>query len=320
MIQDLLEADLLEEKMAHIPVLLDDVLKYLKPEAGKIYVDATFGAGGYSKAILTHTDCKIIAIDQDPDVIIHAHTLEQEFGNRFTFLQGNFEHLPLLLSQAGYSKVDGVVFDLGVSSMQLDNGMRGFSFMQDAPLDMRMNNKEGITAADLVNSASEEELANIIYQYGEERDSRKIARKIIEERAKEPITNTARLAWIVRSAIGLRKSKIDLATKTFQALRICVNDELGALTRIIENIHTVINPGGRVVFVSFHSLEDSIVKHYLKENSVKKVTRSKYAKTDIDNSGCIYNLITRKAIKPLMEEVIDNSRARSARLRAAELI
>ena len=314
---DLLERDEVEEKLDHIPVMLNDVLKYLSPKDGEVYIDATFGAGGYTKAILDSANCKVISIDQDPDVIPFADEVKNKYGDRFHFLQGNFDRIPFMLREIGVEKVDGVVFDFGVSSMQLDRGERGFSFMQDAPIDMRMS-KSGESAIDFLNNGSEEDIANVIYRYGEEYDSRKIARKIVDERKLVPIETTGQLSSIVKKAIGFRKSQIDLSTKTFQALRIYVNDELGAIERMIEDIDVVLNKGGRFITVSFHSLEDSIIKNYLKSYSPKRVSRSKYSVNPPEiQEGMKYELLTRKAIKPAVQEVLYNARARSAKLRAA---
>ena len=317
---ELLERDEVEEKLDHIPVMLEDVLKYLSPKDGEVYIDATFGAGGYTKAILGAANCKVISIDRDPDVLVFADEVKQKYGDRFHFLQGNFDRIPFMLKELGIDKVDGVIFDFGVSSMQLDRGERGFSFMQDAPLDMRMS-KSGESAIDFLNSRSEEDIADVIYRYGEEYDSRKIARKIIAERKLGPIETTGQLSSIVKKAIGFRKSQIDLSTKTFQALRIYVNDELGSIERMLEDIDLALKKGGRFITVSFHSLEDSIIKNYLKQSSLKRVSKSKYSKkVDEVQEGIKYELLTRKAIKPAVQEVLYNTRARSAKLRAAARI
>jgi 16S rRNA (cytosine1402-N4)-methyltransferase len=231
-------------------------------------------------------------------------------------VQGCFDNLHNIIREIGVDKVDGVVFDLGVSSMQLDRGARGFSFLHEGPLDMRMS-KSGISAKDFINSASEEELANVIYKYGDEYDARKIARRIVAER---PISTTRELASITRSAIGFRKSKIDLATKTFQAIRIFVNDEIGTLERALNNLDTILKPNGRAVFITFHAIEDTIIKSYFKENSLKKVSVSKYHEPQHTQDDALYRLITRKAIKPNVKEILENSRSRSAKLRAAEKI
>jgi 16S rRNA (cytosine1402-N4)-methyltransferase len=316
---DLLEREELEEKLDHIPVMRNDMLKYLAPRDGAVYIDATFGAGGYTKAILDSANCTVIGIDQDPDVAPFVSAIQEKYTSRFRFAQANFDRIPFVLREMGIPKVDGVVFDFGVSSMQLDRGERGFSFMYDGPLDMRMN-REGHNATEFLNSASEEEIADVIYKYGEEYDARKIARRIVAERKIGIIETTAKLASIVRSAIGYRKSAIDLSTKTFQAIRIYINDELGAIERMLEDIDQLLNPAGKLITVSFHSLEDSIIKQYLKERSEKRVSRSKYSRAPLESSGAIYNLLTKKAIKPAIEEVLYNSRSRSAKLRAAEKI
>lgn len=316
-LDDLLIEDILENTMPHIPVLADEVIRYLSPKDGEIFIDGTFGAGGYTKAILKSSNCKVIALDRDPDVAEFAADVTKEFGSRFSFIQGNFADMLKLVPEYGVKQVDGVVLDLGVSSMQLDTAHRGFSFLYDAPLDMRMS-RTGKDAKDFINNADEETIANVIYRYGEETDARKIARKIIAERNIKPITTTGELANIVRKAIGFRKTKIDLATKTFQAIRIWVNDELEALERVLVGVDKILKPGGRLVIVTFHSLEDSIVKDYMKQYSVKKVARSKYAATPAPAENELYDLITRKAIKPKTEEVLYNRRARSAKLRAAK--
>ncbi len=216
--------------MDHVPVMLDEVLTALSIKDDEVYVDCTFGAGGYSRAILNNNNSKLIAIDQDPSVKKYVDVLDKEYPGRVTFHSRNFSEIEGILQG---QKVDGIVLDLGVSSMQLDQAERGFSFMRDSALDMRMS-ASGPTAADFVNSADEFEIARVIFEYGDERASRKIASRIITEREKEPITTTARLAEIVRKAIGYRPGKIDPATKTFQAIRIWVNDEMGALERFLE--------------------------------------------------------------------------------------
>jgi 16S rRNA (cytosine1402-N4)-methyltransferase len=309
--------DFMKDTMLHIPVMLDDVLKYLNPKDGETYIDCTFGAGGYSKAILDQANCKLIAIDQDPEVVPHAEELHKQYNDRFIFWQCNFTQVIQQMHINSIPQVDGIVLDLGVSSMQLDRGERGFSFMHEGPLDMRMSRK-GRNAADLVNEASEEELARIIYTYGDEGDARKIARRIVAEREAVPITTTGKLASIVRSAIGYKKSKIDLATKTFQAIRIWVNDELGALEKLLDQVEKILKPNGRLVVVSFHSLEDRIVKTFLKANSAKKIALSKYADpAERYDPNAIFEIITKKSIKPSVQETVYNPRSRSAKLRAA---
>ncbi|MDF2965918.1 MAG: rRNA m(4)C1402 methyltransferase [Rickettsiaceae bacterium] len=308
------------KETSHIPVMLEDVIKYLAPKNGETYIDCTFGAGGYSTAILEKASCKVIGIDQDPDVAEYAEELQRKYNDRFVFWQCNFSQILEQMHNNSVGQVDGVVLDLGVSSMQLDRGERGFSFMHDGPLDMRMSRK-GRNAADFINDASEEELARVIYTYGDERDARKIARKIVSERQIEAITTTGRLASIVRSAIGFKKSKIDLSTKTFQAIRIWVNDELGALEKLLSQVEKILKPGGRLVIVSFHSLEDRIAKTFLKTNSAKKVALSKYADpAEKYDPNAVFEILTKKSIKPSVQETVYNPRSRSAKLRAATKI
>jgi 16S rRNA (cytosine1402-N4)-methyltransferase len=303
--------------MSHIPVMLEDAIKYLDPKDGETYIDCTFGAGGYSSTILEKANCKVIGIDQDPEVAVYAEELHRKYNDRFMFWQCNFAQVMQQMHQNSVPQVDGVVLDLGVSSMQLDRGDRGFSFMHEGPLDMRMSRK-GRNAADFINEASEEELARVIYTYGDESDARKIARRIISERQIKPIITTGHLASVVRSAIGFKKSKIDLATKTFQAIRIWVNDELGALERFLDKVDKILKPGGRLVVVSFHSLEDRIVKVFLKANSAKKIALSKYADpAEKYDPNATFEIITKKSIKPSVQETIYNPRSRSAKLRAA---
>ena len=299
----------------HCSVLLNEVLEYIALKDKGQYLDCTFGAGGYTKAILQSANCSVTALDQDPTVEKFANVVKSEFGKRFEFIHTNFADAKGKLNG---KKFDGIVLDLGISSMQVDTTERGFSFMHDGPLDMRMGN-DGISAKDFIASASEEEIANVIYKYGEEVQSRQIASNIVKMRALEPIETTLQLADIVRSAMHYRKSKIDPATKTFQAIRIYINKELESIERFLKSTKEMLNPGGRILVVSFHSLEDVIVKDFFKENSIKKVARSKYSKQPIEiEEGKWLKLITKKPIVPSREEVISNPRSRSARLRVAE--
>lgn len=302
------------EKKPHSAVLLKEMLYFLAPHAGEKFLDCTFGAGGYSASILDSCECQVVAIDRDPMVQKFSERIKDKYNERFDFIQTDFsgaiKHLKTL-------KFNGIVMDLGVSSMQLDNPQRGFSFMNDGPLDMRMSSS-GISAAEFVNEASEKEIADIIYKYGEETFSRKIANRIIEERKVQPILTTERLAKIVRGVIGFRKGKIDSATKTFQGIRIFINNEHGQLKNFLEKVSSLLLPGGRLVVVSFHSLEDSIVKYFFKENSSKAVAQSKYAKKDLTIApGKWLKILTKKPITPTDEEVTLNIRSRSAKLRAA---
>ena len=304
---------------AHYPVMLNEVLEHLSPKDGEVYVDGTFGAGGYTKAFLESADCTVIAIDRDPAALSVANDLKKDFGERFVFVQGCFGDALELVNAAGYEQVDGFVLDLGVSSMQLDQADRGFSFRFDGPLDMRMNSQEGITAADIVNDTEEEELANIIYQYGEERLSRRIAKKIVEVRKSELIETTDRLADIIRSVVPRSpKDKIDPATRTFQALRIAVNDELGELERGLVGAQALLKEGGRLVVVSFHSLEDGFVKGFLYEKSGHSSNASRHLPVVVnDTSSVSFSLPSRKAILPTDAEIQQNPRSRSAKMRVA---
>lgn len=301
----------------HIPVMLNEMLANLAPKDDEFYLDCTFGAGGYSEAILESRDCYITALDRDPNVIKRAEEIKQNYGERFDFIETNFADSFAKLKE---EKFDGVVLDLGVSSMQLDIADRGFSFLHDGPLDMRMSG-QGLSAEEFVNTAEEKELADVIYKYGDESFSRRIAKRIVEYRKTARIDSTGKLAEIVRSSIGFRKGKIDPATKTFQAIRIYINDELRELERFLENVQNILKKDGRLVVVSFHSLEDRIVKNFFKENSERPVARSKYAKEDIAiDPDKWLKIITNKALAPSDKEVGINIRARSAKLRAAKKI
>ena len=300
------------QKAKHIPVMLQEVLEYLNPQDGEVYVDATFGNGGYSEAILKSANCKVIAIDRDPTVLPRVQELKDAFGERFDFRQGTFGSIKELINKG----VNGVVFDIGVSSMQLDQAERGFSFAKDAPLDMRMSCK-GETAADIVNNTSEKDLADIIYKYGGERKSRQIAAKIVEYRKKQVISTTKELAEIIYSVIHKTPNTIDPATRTFQALRIAVNNELGELERGLKGALDLCQSKGRIVVVSFHSLEDRIVKTFFRENTGKNVHISRYRK-DVNPQDDGFSLAEcSKAIVPSQKELETNIRSRSAKLRYA---
>ncbi len=307
-----------ESASSHTAVMLNEVKEVLCPKDGGNYLDCTFGFGGYSRMILDCCNCQLVAIDRDPNVITYANQLINDYPGKVRFIQTGFAES---FSKLGPLKFDGIVMDLGVSSMQLDSGDRGFSFTHDGPLDMRMSGV-GESAADFINKADEQEIADVIYKYGDESYSRRIAKNIIEHRLLEPITNTARFAHIVRSSIGFRKGKIDSATKTFQAIRIHINDELGQLERFLSNSKNILAPNGRLVIVSFHSLEDRIVKNFLKANSAKLVARSKYAAKILaeENSKEWLKILTKKPLCPSSREVALNLRARSAKLRAGQKI
>ncbi|MDJ0895845.1 MAG: 16S rRNA (cytosine(1402)-N(4))-methyltransferase RsmH [Alphaproteobacteria bacterium] len=301
----------------HKSVMVAEVLDVLAPQDGSIYVDGTFGAGGYSQALLDAADCRVIAIDRDPGVIAHAESLARQSGDRLVFRLGRFGDMEQLV-QADERPVDGIAFDLGVSSMQLDQAERGFSFAADGPLDMRMGT-DGPSAADVVNTLPEAELADIFWRYGEERRSRRAARAIAEARAEEPIQRTGQLAEIVRRAVGRsRTQKIDPATRVFQALRIYVNDELGELDRGLVAAERLLRPGGRLAVVSFHSLEDRKVKSFLNARSGAGPKPSRHLpSSDRNTPAPTFHPMFRRAQPPGTEEVRVNPRARSARLRAA---
>lgn len=307
------------DKQLHIPVMLQEVLEALNPQDDKIYVDGTFGVGGYSKAILEKSNCKIYAMDRDPDAITRARKFEENFKGRFFALKGCFGDMEQILKQNNVDTVDGIVLDIGVSSVQIDEGERGFSFNKEAPLDMRMS-KEGLSAADVVNTLPEKELADIIYNYGDEKASRRIAKKIVEARMEKNIETTTELAELIHSVLPKRHDKkIDTATKTFQALRIYVNDELGELERVMQAAENILKDKGRLVIVSFHSLEDSIVKKFFKNRSGKDISISRHMPMldgDVNKEYSFY-LEKNGVIKPSDAEIKRNPRARSARLRFA---
>ncbi|OFW87388.1 MAG: 16S rRNA (cytosine(1402)-N(4))-methyltransferase [Alphaproteobacteria bacterium RIFCSPHIGHO2_02_FULL_46_13] len=305
----------------HIPVMLNEVLAALQPTANEVYVDGTLGAGGYTRGILNaDKNCKVIGIDRDQT----AHDLASQWGadyaGRLTLVKNSFGNLEEALSEIGVESVDGLVLDLGVSSMQFDEADRGFSFRFDAPLDMRMDRNTGETAADIVNGMAEEELANLIYLYGEERKSRHVASAIIKARAVSKITTTKQLADIIRSVIHVSpRDKIDPSTRTFQALRIAVNDELGELESVLSAAERVLKVGGRLVVVTFHSLEDRIVKNFLNEKARPAPSPSRHLPMALDAplNRLSFSLITKKPVLPTESEMKINPRARSAKLRSA---
>ena len=290
------------EKPDHIPVLLNEVIDILNPTSNKIYIDATFGAGGYTKAILEKASCKVIGTDCDQNTKPYAENLKNDFPDRFTYINANFTEIDNILKKLNVPKIDGIVFDLGVSSMQLDNRDRGFSFSGDGPLDMRMDNSLSTTATNLINTLYEEELANLIYELGGERKSRIIANNIVKFRQKEKIKSTSELV----EAIGIKRysDKLHFATKTFQALRIAVNNELENIKLVLNKLPSLLAPGGIICTVSFHSLEDKIVKDFFKTLSSEEN----------------FEKINKKVITPLYKEIRNNPRARSSKLRALRRI
>ncbi|GLK55879.1 16S rRNA (cytosine1402-N4)-methyltransferase [Methylopila capsulata] len=299
----------------HLPVMLPEVLASLAPKDGETYLDGTFGAGGYTRAILEAADCRVIATDRDPTAIAAGYAMVSEFKGRLTLVEDRFSNLSHVLDQLGLDGIDGVVLDVGVSSMQLDQAARGFSFRNDGPLDMRMGG-EGPSAADLVAELDDKELAAVLRTLGEERRAGAVARGICAARETEPITTTLRLADVVEGVLGKSYDGIHAATRTFQALRIAVNDELGELGRALFAAESRLNPGGRLVVVAFHSLEDRIVKTFLADRTrtVPGGSRHMPAATV---PPATFQALSRGVVKPSDEEVETNPRARSARLRAA---
>ena len=302
----------------HVPVMAREVVDALRPRDGGRYLDGTFGAGGYTTAMLDRADCQVIAIDRDPDAIAAGRALAERYAPRLRLIEGRFGDMADLLSAEGVEDVDGVALDLGVSSMQFDQADRGFSFRASGPLDMRME-KSGASAADLVNESDETELADIIWRYGEERRSRRVARAIVEARRTKRIDTTGELAEIVRRAVGPQgRDESDPATRTFQALRIAVNDELGELERGLAAAEQVLAPGGRLAIVSFHSLEDRAVKEFVRARAGRTPGPSRHAPPRAGEQDATLRDLTRKPMVPSDAEVAANPRARSARLRVAE--
>lgn len=291
----------------HIPVLLHEVVETLNPRDGGIYVDATFGGGGYTRALLEAKNCKVIGIDRDPDAAVRAESFKHEFKDRFEFVSGVFSELDTLLPQN--QTYDGIVFDFGVSSFQLDQAERGFSFRFEGPLDMRMSKDQGgMTAAEILNTYPENQLAEIIYIYGEEKKARIIAKTIVQQRKTKPLETTQEFAKLVRSIVR-RHDGIDPATLTFQALRIFVNNELIEIDTSLKKTLNLLSVGGKVITVTFHSLEDRLVKNWMRANAFA-CTRPDYA----------LKAFSSKPISPSLQEVRTNPRSRSAKMRAATLV
>jgi 16S rRNA (cytosine1402-N4)-methyltransferase len=300
----------------HIPVLYEEVLKYLDPQPGGDFIDGTLGAGGHTAGILEATapNGRVLAFDKDPEAIEFAGKNLEKFGSRVTFINKSYADMPATAPAAGFERVDGILLDLGLSSRQLDDGSRGFSFRYDAPLDMRFDQTQGKTAADLVNNLTEAELADIFWRYGEEKQSRKIARLIVENR---PITTTAQLADLIAQHSSQRQRRIHPATLVFQALRIAVNEELEAVETGIPAALDLLKPGGRMAVISFHSLEDRFVKRLFRQLSQDCICPPEQPICTCDTKATV-KLITRKAVKASEAEIETNPRSRSARLRIAE--
>lgn len=299
----------------HVPVLLDEVLEYLQPEPGDMYIDGTIGAGGHAAAILERSapDGQLLGLDQDPNALDVAAERLDVFGDRVTLVRGNFRSMRDVAREHKFTSVDGILLDLGYSSLQIEDMERGFSFRADAPLDMRLDPDAPTTAADLVNHLSQTELADIIYDYGEERQSRKIARAIVEHR---PVTTARELGDLIEDVVG-RRGRIHPATRTFQALRIAVNDELEALEEVLPQAITLLRPAGRVAVISFHSLEDRIVKHFFRQEAQDCICPPHILVCECGHTATV-DVITRSPVTATEEEVDRNPRARSAKLRVAE--
>jgi 16S rRNA (cytosine1402-N4)-methyltransferase len=301
---------------SHIPVLLEEALQTLAPRSGGRYIDATLGGGGHAEAILEASAPEgwLLGLDADPRAIARVQQRLARFGPRAILAQANFRNIAAVARAQHFQPVDGILFDLGVSSYQFDEAGQGFSFSQEGPLDMRMDPEVGPSAADLVNTLEADDLADILYRYGEERRSRRIARAIVANR---PIATTTQLAEVVLKAIGRRPgARLHPATRTFQALRIAVNDELGALEAALPQALDLLKPGGVLAVISFHSLEDRIVKHYFRQESRDCICPPHTPVCTCGHKARIKE-IHRKGLTPSPDEIVRNQRSRSARLRAA---
>jgi 16S rRNA (cytosine1402-N4)-methyltransferase len=303
---------------AHIPVLRDEAVAMLSPRDGGCYLDGTFGGGGYARKILDTANCTLAVLDRDPAAVARARELAEAQPGRLVVLEGRFSRIFDLLGDVGIASLDGAVFDLGVSSFQIDDPARGFSFRQDGPLDMQMGLAE-ITAAQLVNTVSESELADILFTFGEEKASRVIAKTIVARRRERKFETTLDLASVIRSVVRADKSGIDPATRSFQALRIAVNDELGDIEAALAQSAALLTPGGRLVVVSFHSLEDRIVKRFFAQASGRAPGASRHDPAGLQSGQAPrFRLLTARPVLAGAAELRDNPRARSAKLRAME--
>jgi 16S rRNA (cytosine1402-N4)-methyltransferase len=296
----------------HVPVLVQEVLDFLMPQVDGRYIDGTAGGGGHSWALLA-AGGQILSLDADPLAVDRVRQRLQPFGDRVTVVQTNFRHLAATARQAGFDPVDGIVLDLGLSSDQLDLETRGFALMADGPLDMRFDAAQETSAADLVNTLPEDELANLIYAYGEERLSRRIARAIVHAR---PLSSTGQLVRVIERAVG-RRSRLHPATRTFQALRIAVNDELGALADVLPQAVALLRPGGRLAVISFHSLEDRIVKQFMHREAQNCLCPTEVLVCQCGHMASL-RIVTRKPVEASAKEIAHNPRSRSAKLRVAE--
>jgi 16S rRNA (cytosine1402-N4)-methyltransferase len=302
----------------HAPVLSEEVLHYLQPAPGKLFLDCTLGGGGHSELLLS-AGADVIALDQDAEALAHARQRLQKYGPRFRAYQSNFRDFPSVLESAGVARVDGILADLGVSSHQLDDAPRGFSFMREGPLDMRMNRDAGQTAADLVNHAEPGELVRILREYGEERQAKRIVRAVVERRERRPFETTLDLAQVIESVIPRHGKRTHPATLTFQALRLAVNDEITVLEEFLAQVPRWLKPGGRVALISFHSGEDRLVKQAFARYSTEWVDRPEWPEPRRSPDFCM-RLLARKPIEATEDELKRNPRSRSAKLRVAELL
>jgi 16S rRNA (cytosine1402-N4)-methyltransferase len=301
----------------HIPVLLGEVLEALAPAASNRFIDGTFGAGGYTRALLDAANCTVLALDRDPEAIASGSGLIAQYPGRVTLSQTLFSQMESAAESIGWDHVSGIVLDLGVSSMQLEKAERGFSFMRDGPLDMRMSG-EGLSAADVVNTFEKDAIADILFKYGEERRSRAIAAAIVKDRMTKSFERTGELAALVARVLGSRGAETKHpATRTFQALRLYVNDELGELERGLAAAERLLEPGGRLAAITFHSLEDRLVKRFVTDRSNRRPRRSRHLPAEQDSRRAAFAIPDPHGIEPTEEEVALNPRARSARLRWA---
>ncbi len=299
----------------HVSVLYKEVLAWLQPRSGGRYIDATLGAAGHARGILTASDPNgwLLGLDADPEAIAFASEILKPFGDRVVLKATNARRLGAIAPPLGFGQADGVLMDLGLSSRQLADEKRGFSFSQDGPLDMRMDCSQGQTAADLVNHLPEAELAGLLWRYGEERNSRRIAKAIVAAR---PLTTTGQLANLVAQTVG-RREKIHPATRTFQALRIAVNDELEALGEALPQSRDLLRPGGRLAVIAFHSLEDRLVKRFYQQESRDCICPAEVPLCVCEHRATL-RVLTPRPVRPTSEEIARNPRSRSARLRVAE--
>ena len=299
----------------HVPVLIEKVLNLLNVKENGIYVDATLGMGGYSNAILNSSLCQLISIDRDPDSIIYANKNFKQFGKRFRAINGLFSNLENILNDLGIKQINGITFDFGISTPQLEDKNRGFSFLKDGPLDMRMS-QSGLTAEEFLNKSEKKKLTEALKNFGEERKASKIASAIIKNR---PLKSTKDFAKIIYSVLGSpKKSETNPATRSFQAIRIAINDELNEIEKGLSSSLKLLKPGGRIIAVSFHSLEDRIVKNIFSSNSYSNHNVNRHLPETKDNHPIYLKSITKKPIIPNEEEFFQNPRSRSAKLRAAE--